>query len=137
MKNQSSQELAKFKRFVLPTFTAEERADSLNLITKGRMRVKTDRILLDTKRREINSLEELAYSLFNPVEYNREYNPSELFRFHAIGKEWIKHFVIAFSLEEKWIHYYSWPRNKGYSGYLDLPKEKQIFPIEEAPDFQI
>lgn len=134
MKQQSMQELTNFKRFVLPVFTEKERAASLELITKGKMRIKTDRILLDAKRNEIYSLESLAYSLFNPVPYGREYYPDDLFRFRAIGKEWIKHFVIAFSLEKKWMNYYNM---YGTRKYLSLPKEKQIFAIEEAPDFQI
>lgn len=133
MKNQSMQELTNFKRFVLPVFTEKERAASLELITKGRMRIKTDRILdhanYSEKGHTLNSIAENLFTI-----YSSTYTPNEFFRMRNIGREWVKHFVIAFSLEEKWINYYN---RHSKNGYFLLPKEKQIFAIEEAPDFQI
>lgn len=139
-KSQSVQELTKFKRFVLPVFTEKERAESQLLITEGKLKAKSERILnygkeywgFDPLYYTYDGLKYLAKDMFDTYS-GLSCSPEGLFRFRGIGKEWIKHFVIAFSLEEKWMEYY----NKYSRKYLNLPKEKQIFPIEEAPDFQI
>lgn len=135
MKNQTAFEaLANVPLSFIPFFTEKDRANSLELITKGKLRGKTDRILQCIKyynKDQVVDLDSLAKNLFD--HYHMFASPNEMFRFRTIGKEWIKHFVIAFTLENKWVEYF----DSYEGGYKNLPKAKQIFPVEPAIDFDI
>lgn len=142
MKNQTVFEaLCGPKPSFVPVFTEQDRANSLEAIIKGKLRIKTYRILdyakeywgFDPTYSTYHGLKYLAQDIFDT--YNGlSCTPVGLFRFRTIGREWIRHLVIAFSLEYKWVQYFDKQSSKGYKG---LPKEKQIFPVESTIEFDI
>jgi hypothetical protein len=135
MKNQTAFEaLCGPKPSFVPVFTPEDRANSLEAITKGNLRGKTNRIIESAQycnKDQVVDLKSIADNLFNY--YHMFISPGELFRFRNVGEKWIKHFVIAFELENKWVEYF----DSYEGGYKNLPKSKQIFPIEPPIEFDI